>query len=101
MSAWTVFLVRNLDPKLLKKINADARKAGRSRDDFLRSILCDYYSLDCPPSGAGERLKTGALTISLRLHPDLWAAIKEDAERSGESMQACVHEALSSRYVTT
>lgn len=98
---WTTFLLRNIDPKLLRRLNADARAEGRSFSDLVRSILCEHYSLDCPPSGAHSKWEFGSRTQLLKLQPELFQAIKEDAAETGLSMRYLVMEALDRRYVTS
>ena len=98
MSEWAFFLVRNLEPRVLQAIIEDTQDPPRSLSDVMRQVLCDHYSLDCPPTGAGTRLEFGARTQLLKMHPELWRAIKADSEETGQSMQALVHEALSAHY---
>lgn len=97
---WTHFLLRNIDPKLLRRLNADAKQEGRSFSDLVRSRLCEHYELDCPPSGAHSKWEFGARTQLLKLQPELFQAIKEDAAETGLSMRGLVLEALEARYVT-
>lgn len=96
---WVSFLVRNLEPEILAALTEDAtEEPARSLSDVMRQVLCDHYELDCPPTGAGTRLEFGARTQLLKMHPDLWQAVKTDSEETGQSMQALVHEALSAHY---
>lgn len=98
---WTTFLLRNIDPKLLRRLNSDAKREKRSFSDLVRSRLCEHYALDCPPSGAHSKWEFGARTQLLKLQPELFNAIKEDALQTGLSMRGLVLEALESRYVTS
>lgn len=100
MSDWVFFLVRNLDPQLLKRLRQDARRESLSLQNLMRRILCEHYELDCPPLGKTTRIEHGSRTQRLRLHPEVWEALKADSEESGESMQNLVHAALAGRYVT-
>jgi hypothetical protein len=97
---WVIFIVRNLDRKLLRSIRRDATRNKCSLSESMRKILCDHYSLDCPPTGAPSRLEHGSSTQCLRLHTALWQALKDDSAETGVSMQRLVHEALEARYVT-
>ena len=100
MSEWVVFLVRNLEPELLKRLRSEARSEEVSLQSLMRRILCDHYALDCPPLGKTTRIEHGSRTQRLRLHPEVWQALKDDSEETGESMQLLVHQALAARYVT-
>ena len=95
---WAKFLVRDLDPRLLSKIRADADAQDRSLSDIMREILCAHYELDCPPSGKTSRLEHGARTQILRMHPDLKLALELDSDVTGVSQQRLVHEALEAHY---
>jgi predicted HicB family RNase H-like nuclease len=95
---WTKFLLRNIDPKLLRRLKRDAKRQKRPLIDFIRSILCDHYQLDCPPSGADSKLEFGAKTQLLLLQPELFAEIKRDSEESGESMRDLILQALDAHY---
>jgi hypothetical protein len=95
---WCKFLVRDLDPYLLKQIRSEADAQDRSLSDIMREILCAHYSLDCPPSGKTSRLEFGARTQLLKMHPALFEALKRDSQETGTPMQRLVHEALSAHY---
>jgi predicted HicB family RNase H-like nuclease len=94
------FIVRNLDPQLLRRLRTDARAEKRSLQDFIRHVLCEHYDLDCPSIGATPRLELGARTKRVLLNREVWEALKADSEETGESMQQLVHQALAQRYVT-
>jgi len=95
---WAKFLVRDLDPRLLSKIRADADAQDRSLSDIMREILCAHYELDCPPSGKTSRLEHGARTQLLKMHPALFEALKRDSQETQIPMQRLVHEALEAHY---
>lgn len=99
---WTTFLLRNIEIGLLRKLKKDAKRERRSLSDLIRSILCDRYSLDCPPSGTETRLPKygGSTTQLLKLHPHLFQTIKIDSQMREVSMRSIILEALESRYVT-
>lgn len=95
---WTTFLLRNIDPRLLRQLRKDAKRDKRSLNDFIRSILCAHYELECPPSGAHSTLEFGARTQLLKLQPELFQAIKSGSEESGETMRDLVLNALEAHY---
>jgi hypothetical protein len=97
---WCFFLLRNIDRRILRKLRKDAEADGRSLSDFIRSILCEHYSLDCPPSEAPSKLEFGARTQLLRLQPGLFQAIKAEAADSPRSMRLIIMDILELRYVT-
>ncbi len=98
MSEYVSFLVRNLSPSLLKRMRKEAEKERRSLSDLMRAILCEHYGLDCAPSGAPTRIKLGAQTQHLKIHPHLKRAIEEESKETGISEQRLVHEALEAHY---
>lgn len=100
MTQWTPFHLRNINPKLLRRLRSDAQKEKRSFSDLVRSRLCEHYELDCPPSGAHSKWEFGSRTQLLKLQPELHQAIKADSQETGISMNGLILEALESRYVT-
>ena len=95
------FLVRGLSPSLRAALEEDSRE--RPIQETVREILCAHYDLDCTPINgpAQHRTRSGSLTILVKMQPELFSALKQDAAETGESMQSLVHKALESRYVTT
>ena len=92
------FLVRGIDPRVLRLMRKDAYRRKRSVSDWMRSILCRHYELDCPQSRAGPRKGKGATTFVLRMDAALWEAVKEDAAEQQRSMQQIVKEILEKPY---
>lgn len=92
------FLVRGIDPRVLRLMRKDAYRRQRSVSDWMRSILCRHYSLDCPQSRATPRKGKGATTFVLRMDAALWEAVKEDAAEQERSMQVIVREILETPY---
>ena len=92
------FLVRDLDARVLRQIRKEARSARLSVAEYMRSILCAHYDLDCTPSRHKPRKEDGARTKVLRMQPELWQAVKDDSAESGVSMQICVRAALEAHY---
>jgi hypothetical protein len=100
-STWVRFLVRNLDSRTLKLIRKDALRRKLPVQDWMRTILCRHYELDCEKTKrfSQKRALSGhSTTFLLLLYPDLWQAIKEDSEASGVSMQALVKQILQTPY---
>lgn len=98
MSEYVKFVVRDLDPKLLKLIRKDAKRERTPVAEVMRQILCEHYSLDCIPTRYSPRQEFAARTKVLRMQPELWQAVKDDSAQTGTSMQALVQEALMAHY---
>ena len=96
------FLIRGMSPALRDALEADAQAAGLPLQETVRRILCDHYDLDCSPINGMLRKDAweGSPTILVKMQPELFSAIKQDAAETGESMQSLVHQALEGRYVT-
>ena len=100
-STWVRFLVRNLDKRTLTLIRKDALRRKLPVQDWVRTILCRHYSLDCETTKrfSAKRAQSGhSTTFLLRLQPALWQAVKDDAAESGRSMQIVVREILEHPY---
>ena len=98
---WVKFLVRGIDPRVLRLMRKDAYRRKRSVSDWMRTILCRHYELDCEKTKrfSQKRALSGhSTTFLLLLYPDLWQAIKEDSEASGVSMQSLVKQILQTPY---
>jgi predicted HicB family RNase H-like nuclease len=98
LSTYIKFLVRDLDADLLRLMRIEARHKRLSLAEHMRQILCSHFELDCKPSRARPRRKTGATTILLALQPELWQAVKDESAHLGVSMQTIVREALEAPY---
>lgn len=96
------FLLRDMSADLRQNLELDAQDSRIPFQEIIRAILCDHYSLDCPNHKGVIRNDqwTGTPTVLLKLQPELFSAIKEDAAETGESMRSLVLAALESRYVT-
>ena len=100
-STWVRFLVRDLDARTLKLIRKDALRRKLPVQDWMRTILCLHYELDCEKTKrfSAKRAQSGhARTFLLRLQPALWQAVKDDAEETGRSMQVIVRDILETPY---
>ncbi len=103
MSEYVSFLVRNLNPRLLKQIRRDAREEGISIAEVMRQILCEYYELECSPERTRTRAPTDlrlptSTTIRLRMQPELWQTIRARSVASGIHMSVLVRQALEAHY---
>lgn len=91
---WPAFLIRSIDPDVRTRITEHAEAHLCSVQDVIRWSLCERYELDCTPvSSAYPDRDQGAETVCVRLPPEVFAALKDEA-RGGASMQSIVHEAL-------
>lgn len=100
-STWVRFLVRNLDKRTLTLIRKDALRRKLPVQDWMRTILCRHYELDCEKTKrfSAKRAQSGhSTTFLLRLQPALWQAIKDDANEREESMQKVVRCILETPY---
>jgi hypothetical protein len=98
---WVRFLVRDLDARTLKLIRKDALRRKLPVQDWMRTILCRHYELDCEKTKrfSAKRAQAGhSRTFLLRLQPALWQAVKDEAEDTGRSMQVIVREILQTPY---
>jgi hypothetical protein len=95
---WAELLVRGLNPKILARVRRDAARRQLAVSDFIRTILCNHYDLDCPSSKATARASKGSTTILLRMHPHLKYEIEQDSQMRGLSQSKIVNEILEARY---
>lgn len=101
LSEYVPFLVRDLNPQLLRRIRKQAKAESLPVVEVMRQVLCAHYSLDCIPSRHSPRQEYGSRTKLLRLQPELHEAIQRDSEQTGVSMQALAKEALEFHYAVT
>jgi hypothetical protein len=94
VAVWSYFLLRNIPPDLLRHLIDAANEEHRALSDLIRAILCARYDLDCPASLSASKLDYGATTQRLRLQPELFQAIKDDAADRDMTMRAVVLDAL-------
>lgn len=92
------FLIRGMSPQLRAALEADSRE--QPIQETVRSILCAHYGLDCSPINGmvREDARRRSLTILVKMQPELFSALKQDAAETGESMQRIAHEALEAHY---
>lgn len=81
-------------------ISEEAEELNLSLADTIRQTLCARFRLDCQPQGFGyySERDQGAVGLVIRVHPDLFAAIKVEAERSQRTMRAVILETLETHY---
>jgi hypothetical protein len=96
------FLLRKLSDELRGELEVDAQERGIPLAEVIRSALCEHYELECSPVTGRKRQDAweGSGTILLRLQSELFRAIRDDAEESGQFMRGIIIEALEARYVT-
>lgn len=89
-----------MSPHLRVALEADAIEAGKPIQNIMRGILCEHYDLDCSPIYGNIRKDAwkSAATMRLKMQPELFQALKEDAAETGESMRSLVMEALEAHY---
>lgn len=82
---WPRYLINGIPPQVRAGIEADADEQGASLAEIMRQILCAHYGLECERVERTSDAKRidGTLTFHLRVHPDLFQAIKEDAGAAG------------------
>lgn len=95
------FLVRGMSASLRLALEIDSSEQDEPIQEIMRQILCEHYDLDCPQlnhSAKREDAWEGSTTVLLKMTKDLYSALREDSEESGESMQALCHQALEAHY---
>lgn len=98
---WPSFLLRDIPPELRDRIEADAAYSEESLAEVMRSILCARFSLECDRveafSGPPAPIPRTA-TMIVRMQPELFHAIKAEADTSGESMRSLILGTLTAHY---
>ena len=99
---WAYFLLRNVDVQLRVALEMKAQAEDKSLQEVIRGALCEHYALECPEMKGRRREDTwtNARTIYLKMWPELFDAVKQDAADTGESMRSLILQALETRYVT-
>lgn len=96
----TTFLLRRMEPRLRKQIEKDAKKRKEPMIEVIRSVLCEHYDLDCAPISGAIRIDrwNDTATLLLKIQPELFTAIKNDSEETGETMRDLILAALEAHY---
>lgn len=86
---WPAYLLTNIPPALRVSLSAQAERDDTTVADTVRAILCNHYSLECPPVSSGYRASRDKHhpNLILRVQPDLFRAIKKDAKQSRYTMR--------------
>ena len=86
------YLLNGIPTALRRALSQRAAADDTSLADTIRAALCFHYGLDCPPSGRGYNptRDDGREQMVLRVSEQLFACIKADAERIGETMRAVI-----------
>ena len=86
--SWPTYLLNGIPPEVRAAIEEDAELDGVSLAEVMRGILCAHYGLNCETVDTFSKPpkpNRGTTTMVLRVHPELFAAIKEDAGQAGSS----------------
>lgn len=86
---WPSYLLTNIPPDLRMALSAQAERDDTSVSDTIRAILCQHYSLECPPVSHGYQAgrDTHSPNRLLRVQPALFKAVKRDAKRQRHTMR--------------
>lgn len=86
---WPAYLLTNIPPHLRVSLSAQAERDDTTVADTVRKILCDHYQLECPPVSSGYRASRDKHhpNLILRVQPDLFKAVKQDAKRQRRTMR--------------
>ena len=108
---WPTYLLNGIPPEVRQAIEEDALAEEISLAEVMRQILCAHYELSCEPVETFSKPpppNQGTATMVLRVHPDLFSAIKQDAGKAGTSygtayggMRKRIIEILSEHYERT
>jgi hypothetical protein len=97
----TLFLLRDMGVDLRRAVVKEARSRKLPLNEVIREILCAYYRLGCTPIVGKQRKdvwRKDNTTMLLELQPELFHAIKSDAQVSFRSMRQCILDALEDHY---
>ena len=104
---WPSYLLNGIPAEVRAGIEQDADENGESLSEVIRQILCAHYDLECEPVErfSNQTRIDGTRNFHLRVHPDLFHAIKMDAGLAGTSygtayggMRKRIIEILSEHY---
>ena len=100
MADWSTYLLKRVPESLKADIRAEAAQYATSPSNVVRSILCDYFGLDCPPRRAYQSppYKPEADTLFIRLQPELFAEIKAEATSRNTDQREVMLSILKSHY---
>lgn len=100
--SWPSYLLQRIPPQLRTAIEEDAGQ--NSMAEVIRAILCAHYSLDCEPpeyelqpGSIPERIP-GHDRMLVRVQPELFEAIKQHSDESGETMRTVILDILEAHY---
>jgi hypothetical protein len=98
-SSWPTYLLTDIPEDVRAAISQEAAELDLSVAEVVRRILCARYEMECEPVARTSRQPDlGARTFLLRVHPDLFDAIKQDAAEREVTMKAVIMEALRAHY---
>ena len=96
---WPDYLLWNVPEDLRAHIVADANARDLTLADAMRSILCERFELECPPVSKryGKR-RSASSNLLLRVQPELFQAVRGEAEAAGVSMRQLILTTLDEHY---
>lgn len=101
---WPTYLLRDIPEATRAALEEDAAREERSMIEILREILCGHYELDCEPvisTARPPKPKPATDTMMLRLQPELWQAIRAEADQQESRYGATnriIHGILADHY---
>ena len=107
--SWPTYLLRDIPEQTRAALEEDARFTGQSMIELIREILCSRYDLNCEsvthPFAKPPPPSKGTKTMLLRLQPEVFAKLKEEAGTSNTAygsprgaMDKIIHSALADHY---
>jgi len=97
---WPTYLLKRVPESLKTDLSYEATAYATSMANVIRRILCDAYGLNCPPRRAYHRedIQLDQGTLLVRLQPELFEAVKEDASRNGRPQRDVILDLLTAHY---
>ncbi len=91
-----LILNEEIDKKLRRKLEQDAKKRNISVNDRACEILCERYAL--PYEASGQVYAKTSDRMRLKVPPDLRNAIAEDAARGGGTIRGYALNIMADKY---
>lgn len=99
-SPWVTYLLKRVPEGVKADIADEAQRTTSSHSNVVRAILCDHFGMDCQHAESRGRppFWPDRNTLFLRLQPELFSAIKQEAASRNAPMRDVVMEILRSHY---